>query len=888
MATTSPDVDTLRRGLSPEEVEAARAEHGSNAFSPLPTSTLWDFIKESFADPMIRVLIVAALVSIGLGFVSGEFIDGIAILVAVLIVVAVGTYNQVRAQRDYSALNEMSSVEHVRVIRGGAVDEIETTELVVGDVVEVHTGDVLPADLDYAQGAGLVVDESQITGEPEAGKETGDRLYASSRILDGSGLAVVTEVGDETVFGGIRTQVSGQEKTTPLQQRLDGLASRIGVAGSTIAVLTFVALVGSGLLRGEVSVGTDVAFFQFLLEAVTIAVTIVVVSVPEGLPLGVTLCLASTTRRMAGEQALVRELSACETMGAATVVCSDKTGTLTYGRMSVDQARIAGGDWSPWEDATPGPVDLDAFFTGVAVNSTADVITREGESQIVGNSTEAALLAWMQHEGFDYTEHRDAYETVERRDFNSDRKYMLTAVRTDDAVVTYLKGAPEVVLDQCSAFVDGEQRIELTDELRSKMLEEVQGLAERGFRTLAFATARDEQSAWAVDEGMAFLGYVAIRDPLREEVTLAVERCRSAGVRPIMITGDIKATAREIAANTGIRGEHGLVLDGAELRQLDDAEVDAKLDDLVVVARALPDDKQRIARLLQARGEVVAMTGDGVNDAPALARADVGVAMGSGSQVAREAGDIVVTDDNFATIVRAIQWGRSVFENVRKFLQFQLTVNFVAVITAFTAALFGFGTPLTAVQLLWVNLIMDSLAALALALEPPTEDLYRQPPHGRNEPIISRQMAISIVAAGAWMLAVLWVVLATNLVVGESASTAYRTTMVFNVFVWLQLFNEINSRSVRFERNPFRGLLGSRAFLGVFAVTIVLQALIITFGGEVFSTTPLALIDWLWSIVIGATVLVVGAALRLGGARVIPAPTTERSSARPAVATSPS
>jgi Ca2+-transporting ATPase len=463
----------------------------------------------------------------------------------------------------------------------------------------------------------------------------------------------------------------------------------------------------------------------------------------------------------------------------------------------------------------------------------------------------------MQHEGFDYTEHRDAFETVERRDFNSDRKYMLTAVRTDDAVVTYLKGAPEVVLDQCSAFVDGEQRIELTDELRSKMLEEVQGLAERGFRTLAFATARDEQSAWAVDEGMAFLGYVAIRDPLREEVTLAVERCRSAGVRPIMITGDIKATAREIAANTGICGEHGLVLDGAELRQLDDAEVDA-------------------------------MTGDGVNDAPALARADVGVAMGSGSQVAREAGDIVVTDDNFATIVRAIQWGRSVFENVRKFLQFQLTVNFVAVITAFTAALFGFGTPLTAVQLLWVNLIMDSLAALALALEPPTEDLYRQPPHGRNEPIISRQMAISIVAAGAWMLVVLWVVLATNLVVGESASTAYRTTMVFNVFVWLQLFNEINSRSVRFDRNPFRGLLGSRAFLGVFAVTIVLQALIITFGGEVFSTTPLALIDWLWSIVIGATVLVVGAALRLGGARVVPAPTAERSSARPAVATSPS
>ncbi len=881
MTIETPTTDVVH-GLSHAEVDESRRIHGANTFSELPQKTIWDFVKEAAGDPVLRILILCAVVSVALGAYTGHYIEGVAITAAVIIVTLVGTLNQVRARNEYTALDAIAQREKVRVIRNGQVEEVDSEELVVGDVVELNTGDIVPADMRFARGNDLLVNEAHITGEPDTTKELGEHLYGSSRVLDGSGRGVVLTVGDGTTFGKIRQEIAQKDKTTPLQERLAKLAVKIGMGGKWAAIVTFVALIISGFARNDVDLEWSKDFVTFIIDAITIAITIVVVAVPEGLPLAVTLSLALTTRKMATEQALVRELSACETMGAATIVCTDKTGTLTAGHMTLHSAEFAGIGWTIDEletvaDHADAGAPFAALARAISINSSADLLEREGQTVVAGNSTEGALLRWIVSQGVDYREIRDSADVTIRREFNSTRKHMLTAVRAPGSggeLTVYMKGAPEIVLGHCTSSLaaHGQDHL-MTDETKERILETVRDAARRGYRTLGLASAVRPGSTAPddIDAEMRFDALLIIADPLRAEVPDAVARCRKAGVRVMMITGDIRETATEIGRRSMIVTEGDIVLEGAEFRDMPDIEVLAQLPRITALARALPDDKKRMVELLQSQGDVVAVTGDGVNDAPALVTADVGFSMGSGSKVAREASDIVIVDDNFVTMVRAIRWGRSVFENIRKFLQFQLTINVVALTTAFMAAVLGYGTPLTAVQLLWVNLIMDSLAALALALEPPTDELFDQPPHARAEPLISKSMWTSILTVGIYQIAVLAIVLTTGLVIDEhvfadsDANDLYRNTVVFNTFVWLQIFNWFNCRSVRFHRNPFKGLFKSTTFLSIVGIVIVLQTLIVEFGGEVFSTDGLTAGDFLKCVLVGATVLPVSWAVRAVG-----------------------
>lgn len=889
MTATNPDqaqaweLADLSHGLSETQINESRDRHGSNRFAALPTKSPLEFLIEAFGDPMVRILVVCAVIAFGVGISTGEWIEGVAIVCAIVVVSAVGVRNQVKAQRDYSALDAQATAMTARVVRSGQITEVDTTDLVVGDVLEVNTGDVLPADAHFGRGTDLLVDEKHITGEPDNGKRVGDIIYAGSRVLDGSGRAVVSVVGDATLLGGIRSKLSAERDATPLEQRLDDLAKKVGRVGMAAAAITALALIVVAAIRGEYVHDGEVEAFSFgwnsttgqmLLFAATIAFTIIVVAVPEGLPLAVTLALSYTTRRMAGEQILVRELPACETMGAGTIICTDKTGTLTAGSMSLAHI-LTDGQILDAATATPAEVaGAQRVFDGFAINSSADLVAKDGgDVHVVGNATEGGILKWFDPHGTSYREVRDSAEVIDRREFSSKRKHMATMVKDPNrGAVVYMKGAPEVVLGYCDRVVDhGGSINQLDDAAIAATIETVRGFAARGFRTLAVAYNETDGSV-ALDDGadqaLIFQAVFVISDPIRAEVPAAVTRCRKAGVNVLMITGDIPETAAEIGRQSGIVTDNAKVLTHDQFSSLTDEQIAAMLDagEIEALARALPEDKERLVSILQDRGEVVGMTGDGVNDAPALKAADVGFAMGSGSRVAREASDVVIVDDNFTSTVSAIRWGRSVFENLRKFIQFQLTVNVVALTLTFVASVFGFGSPLTAVQLLWVNLIMDSFAALALALEPPSDRLFEQPPHGRSEELISAQMWRSIFITGAFMLLVLLVVLVSPEWFGLSQSDdAYRNTFVFNCFVWMQVFNAVNSRTIRANRSPFEAMHRSGSFLTIIGIIVLSQVIIVNFGGEVFSVVRLSLADWGTSLLIGSVMLLVGMLVRLIG-----------------------
>ena len=895
------------KGLTTAQVEESRRKHGDNRLPEPEQATIFQMFLEALKDKTLLILMGAAGLAIGVEVLRSvieenhkpHYIDGLAILAAIAIASLVATINQARAQKEFTSLRRLRENVAIKVMRNGQVGEVSIFELVVGDVIYVATGDRLPADGALLRAANLSVDESMLTGESVPVDKGGEdsELKAGSTITGGSGVMLATAVGRGSEIGKIQaTLAESEESPTPLQERLSKLADQIGMFGLVMAILTFLALTASGFYFGTLTLG--IGLVSSLLSFAIIAVTIVVVAVPEGLPLAVTISLAYSVHKMAKDKCLVRKLEACETMGAATVVCSDKTGTLTRNRMTVARGWINGKVVDvPTDTAAYTDEEREALEQIAAINATAFLDKSGPTVQYLGNPTECALLAMVEGWGADWHVLRNRARVVHQFSFSSDRKRMSTLIEHLPGKLRLLtKGAPEVVLGHATMLYTADGIRPLTDEDRKRIIGQMEHFSSDGLRTLGLAyrdmaedapgvAASRDEAAELLESELVFLALIGISDPVRPEVAEALKAARAAGVEVKMVTGDNQVVAEAISKQLSLLGPNDIVMLGSDFRAKSDEELSSILPKLRILARSSPSDKHRLVRLLKEKGEVVAVTGDGTNDATALREADVGFSMGlSGTEVAKEASNIVLLDDNFASIVRAIHWGRSIFENVRKFLQFQLTVNVVALTTAFFAGVFGYGTPLNTVQLLWVNLLMDSLAALALAAEPPRPVLLKQTPHGRHAPLISKSMWTSIIVMGAIMVAVLFVILMTDHLTPAGISTNERNTLVFNTFVMMQLFNEINARATKFGRSVLDGLFESKLFISVLVSTTILQILIIEAGGAFFRTVPLSLNLWMISVGLGASVLVVGFILRAVGRAVAPGWDTEDRPASVAVA----
>ena len=818
-----------RQGLTAIEVEQSRREHGENVLTPPKRQSMWRLYLEKYQDPMVRILLVAAIVSLVLAFVKNDFIETIGIITAVFLATTVGFIFERDAARKFDVLTQLSEKQLVKVMRDGVIMEIPRREVVVGDVVMVETGDEVPADGELFEATDLQVDESSLTGEPMTTKNiehstlniehssSAEEAYAknlllrSSMVMSGTGRYVVTAVGDATEIGHVARQATELTTVkTPLNLQLARLAKLISWIGGTLATTSFVVFLVHDILTNELWHTTDyIGMTEVVLRYFMMAVTLIVMAVPEGLPMAITLALALNMRRMLKSNNLVRKLQASETMGAVTVICTDKTGTLTENRMTVADLEVK----SKRLDVR------DVLYKAIALNTTA--------THDVGNPTEQALLRWLSDQGIDYQQLREENPITSREPFSTERKYMSTTVGD----TLYIKGAPEIVMQMC----------DLTDEARQQAETQLKEWQQHAMRTLAIA------------EDKTLLAIVAISDPLRKEVPAAIRQCERAGIDVKIVTGDTAATALEIARQCGIEGSS---ITGAEFAALSDEEALEKVKDLKVMSRARPTDKQRLVSLLQQLGEVVAVTGDGTNDAPALNRAHVGLSLGSGTSVAKQASDITLIDDSFRSIGQAVMWGRSLYKNIQRFIFFQLIVNVAALLLVLFGAFIGTEMPLTITQILWVNLIMDTFAAMALASLPPSREVMRERPRSSDAFIITREMARGIgVVGGLFFLftfALLWYF---ERVAGVDE---IELTIFFTIFVMLQWWNLFNARMLGSSFSAFRRLWACRGFLLVLALVLVGQWLIVTFGGRMFRTTPLSWQTWLWIIVGTSPVLWVG------------------------------
>jgi len=845
--------------------------------------------------------------------------EGLAVMIAVVLATGVAFLSEYRSDREFEKLNAAKDSVRVKVQRGGSVHTIALEDVVVGDLVLLEMGDEVPADGRVTRANELQIDQSLMTGESEPVKrlvaredETSDspdvpgNLFRATQVVDGVGQMLVTNVGDDTMIGQIARRLSGEQdeadeadsreervqrklliskSSTPLQEKLTVLARLISRVGYIAAVAIFLALLVRGLLTGAIhwpAPGEDagkvhLANVKELLGYFVYMVIIIVVAVPEGLPMSVTVSLAIAWRKMSKANSLVRQLVACETVGSATVICCDKTGTLTQNRMTVSRigldARVFERDVA---GAGTGPgTPLRWMIVNSAVNSTASLEEKNGKFQTIGNTTEGALLSWLSVGGWfqtapiDYVELRSNNPVLYQVHFSSDRKRMTTVARVEDDVVTLVKGAPERILARCGRYLaaDGTPR-DLTPEVRADIQAQLAATAGDAMRTLAFAHAevpagfpQDEDAIHArrgeIEQDLIFDGFVGIRDPLRDDVREAVQKCRDAGIEVKMITGDTIETARAIGHEVGLLdAPASIVMTHDEFARLSDEELLAKIPHLRILARALPADKYRLVKLLQSQNHVVAMTGDGTNDAPALKKADVGLAMGvSGSEVAKEASKIVLLDDAFSTIVRGVHWGRALYENIQRFIQFQLTINVSALAIVFIGPFLNLKPPFTVLQLLWINVIMDTFAAIALCSEPPRENLMHKPPKRRDERILTRSMVANILVTAAF-----FVVVMIGLLIGmqqlnwfagggplsdEFPLTYRQTTIFFTVYVFFQLWNQLNCRSLSPQEPGWHRLFENPQFLAIASLTVVGQVLIVTIGGKVFNVEPLGLVDWL-------------------------------------------
>ncbi len=827
-------MEVNRLGLTTIEVEKSRLEYGENVLTPPKRQSMWRLYLQKYEDSMIRILLVAAAVSLVLAFVKQDFVETLGIFFAIILATTVGFYFERDAARKFDVLTQLGEEQPVKVLRDGKVMEIPRKEVVVGDVVIVETGDEVPADGQLFEATDLQVDESSLTGEPMTSKDVRgkkeevrgdeaypkDKLLRSSMVLGGTGRYVVTAIGDNTEIGHVArqaTELTGVK--TPLNIQLDRLAKLISKVGACLSIASFIVFLIHDMLTNNLWQTTDyLGMLEVTLRYFMMAVTLIVMAVPEGLPMAVTLSLALNMRRMLKSNNLVRKLQASETMGAVTTICTDKTGTLTQNRMTVMELVECG----------VRSEECGALHKAIALNTTA---THE-----VGNPTEQALLRWLTEQGVDYQQIREENPITAREPFSTERKYMTTTVGN----TIYIKGAPEVIMARC----------ELSDDKRQQLEQQLLNWQQHAMRTLAIAEGSRIQVS-----GFKLLAIVAISDPLRDEVPSAIYQCYQAGIDVKIVTGDTSATAMEIARQCGVIDDTQqslATITGPEFAALTDEEALARIKALKVMSRARPSDKQRLVALLQQQGEVIAVTGDGTNDAPALNRAHVGLSLGSGTSVAKQASDITLIDDSFNSIVHAVMWGRSLYKNIQRFVFFQLIVNVTALLLVLCGAFIGTEMPLTITQILWVNLIMDTFAAMALASLPPSREVMQDKPRAQDAFIITRSMTQGILLWGGLFFAVAFAMLwYFEQVAGVDAT---ELTVFFTIFVMLQWWNLFNARMLGSNYSAFRRLWACKAFLFVLLIVLVGQWLIVTFGGRMFRTVPLS---WqTWGYIIAGTSLV--------------------------------
>lgn len=888
-------------GLNDQQVAESRRIHGSNVLTPPAKVSEWKLFLEKFSDPLILILLVAGVLSVAISiyeYVALDeggyvFFEPVGIFMAIILATTLAFYFERKADKEFSLLNKVNDDVKVQVVRNGLTVEIPKKDVVVGDVVLLNTGEEIPADGHLEEAVSLNVDESTLTGEPVAHKTVNpddfdpeatfpsDAVMRGTKVMEGHGVMTVTAVGDSTENGKVfeAAQIDDSVKT-PLNEQLEGLGSLITKVSYAFALLIVLGRVIMYFTNPTIEFEW-VHFMAYFLQTLMIAVTLVVVSVPEGLPMSVTLSLAYSMRRMIKTNNLVRKMHACETMGATTVICTDKTGTLTQNQMQVSDTSFYGlpdQSLSPLTDGLARDI-----AEGIAVNSTAQLDMSDPAHPVaLGNPTEGALLLWLNGQGLDYMALKESVNVIGELPFSTERKYMATLVRrADGSEWLYVKGAPEIVVSLCGIFPEG-----VTRESLDALLFSYQNQA---MRTLGFAcgeipsgTTVDMQDISALSGLLRFVGVVAISDPVRADVPQAVSEVRNAGIKVKIVTGDTPATAREIGRQIGLwedaDGDRNIIT-GTEFAALSDAELRDRVDDLKIIARARPMDKKRLVEALQARNEVVAVTGDGTNDAPALKAAHVGLSMGDGTSVAKEASDITIIDNSFTSIGRAVMWGRSLYRNIQRFILFQMTVNVAASFIVLAGAFMGMQSPLTVTQMLWVNLIMDTFAAMALATLPPSYSVMEEKPRSRSAFIINKAMAWLIVGVGAlfffMLFALLWYFQHTDLdsltrmwqvpfLPVNKGLSPYELSMFFTIFVFLQFWNMFNAKAFATGRSALH-MKGCSEFVGIVIGIFLGQIAIVQLGQEFFNVVPLKLVDWV--IIIGGTsvVLWVGEICRLFG-----------------------
>lgn len=875
-------------GLTDKEVLESRKKYGINKLTPPEKDPLWKQFLGKFEDPLIIILMIAGALSVGISFYEyfglhegfAVFFEPIGIFVAILLATGLAFYFELKADKEFAILNQVNDDELVEVIRNANTTQIPKKDVVVGDIVILNTGAEVPADGELLESVSLNVDESTLTGEPMCHKSANEQdfdkeatyptnhVLKGTKVMEGHGVFRVTAVGDRTENGKVfeAAQIDDSVKT-PLNEQLDGLSDWITKLSYVFAALVvvgrlFIYFLGDNSLEWS-------HITAYVLQTLMIAVTLIVVAVPEGLPMAVTLSLAYSMRRMLKTNNLVRKMHACETMGATTVICTDKTGTLTQNQMSVEETNFYGLS----QQVLGADETSRLVMENMALNSTASLDLSHAEQPVVlGNPTEGALLLWLREKGIDYRELKEHATILEELPFSTERKYMATVVESvqlGGKKILYVKGAPEIVRSLCRHI---ERNVSADD--MDRQLADFQC---RAMRTLGFAYQVLEEGDIAISDNrviadrLVFMGIVAIADPVRKDVPAAVHKCIAAGIHVKIVTGDTPGTAMEIGRQIGLwskRDKDEAIITGTEFAKLSDDELDERVLDLKIIARARPMDKKRLVESLQRKNQVVAVTGDGTNDAPALKAAHVGLSMGDGTSVAKEASDITIIDNSFGSICRAVMWGRSLYQNIQRFLLFQLTVNVAACLIVLVGAFMGTESPLTVTQMLWVNLIMDTFGAMALASLPPSQAVMKNKPRDRKAFILTKPMLKDILGVGGFffilLVGFLYIFQHTEITqmtdllhceLGEANGlSAYEQTLLFSIFVWTHLWYMFNTRSFETGKSFFR-LRMSKEFFTIVAIIFIGQIAIVEVLYDFFNCTPLKWVDWVIIVTLSSLVL---------------------------------